>query len=483
MKNIFIKSISLCFIGATLFSCTDYVSDYNVDPDSITDSDAKNLFQGILLADQFFQTSSNTRDVMIWLNQANGENRQYVALNDWNLSTASAFDDSWNNAYVNCITNAKITSLKAEKELNPRLAGAAQVIEAHAMGAVTALWGDAPYSELDITGNNLTPKYDSQIAIYSSLQSLLDKAITNLKATTGKGIPSDKDLYYAGSAAKWIKLAYSLKARYYLHVKDYTKAKTNALLGMSSASDDLIAKFGNSSGQNFNPFYDFLVYQRDDYMSGDSYGARLLDPSTTLYRGNSKTDEHARFAFCYNQEYFSPYSLNIYGGDYGGTNGKFGSDSGLPMVTYGEMLLIIAEVDARSSFATGLSSYNTYRALLNTGYSIGISNSGYESETFKYAPYDAADFAAGGIENNTGAALSDQNALLREIFQERYIYFMGSFESYNDFGRSNNTAQIQLKAGKAGTPQRFLYPQVEINANPNTPSPIPSIVTKTPVHQ
>lgn len=483
MKKLFIKSISLCFIATTIFSCTDYVSDSNVDPDLLTDSDAKNLFQGILIADQFFQTSSNTRDVMIWLNQANGENRQYVALNDWNLSTASTFDDSWNNAYVNCITNAKITSLKAEKELNPRLAGAAQVIEAHAMGAVTALWGDAPYSELDITGNNLTPKYDSQIAIYSSLQSLLDKAITNLKATTGKGIPSDKDLYYAGSAAKWIKLAYSLKARYYLHVKDYTKAKTNALLGMSSASDDLIAKFGNSSGQNFNPFYDFLVYQRDDYMSGDSYGARLLDPSTTLYRGNSKTDEHARFAFCYNQEYFSPYSLNIYGGDYGGTNGKFGSDSGLPMVTYGEMLLIIAEVDARSSFATGLSSYNTYRALLNTGYSIGISNSGYESETFKYAPYDAADFAAGGIENNTGVALSDQNALLREIFQERYIYFMGSFESYNDFGRSNNTAQIQLKAGKAGTPQRFLYPQVEINANPNTPSPIPSIVTKTPVHQ
>ncbi|MBB1192239.1 hypothetical protein DNC80_00950 [Flavobacterium sp. SOK18b] len=483
MKNIFIKSISLCFIASTLFSCTDYVSDYNVDPDLITDSDAKNLFQGILLADQFFQTSSNTRDVMIWLNQANGENRQYVALNDWNLSTASTFDDSWNNAYVNCITNAKITSLKAEKELNPRLAGAAQVIEAHAMGSVTSLWGDAPYSELDITGKNLTPKYDSQLAIYTSLQTLLDKAITNLKATTGKGIPADKDLYYAGNTAKWLKLAYSLKARYYLHIKDYTKAKANALLGMSGPSDDLIAKFGNSSGQSFNPFYDFLVYQRDDYMSGDSYGARLLDPSTTIYRGNAKTDEHARFAFCYNQEYFSPYSLNIYGGDYGGTNGKFGSDSGLPMVTYGEMLLIIAEVDTRSSFTTGLSSYNTYRALLDTGYSIGISNSGYESETFNYDPYVSSDFLAGGIENNSGNSLTDQNALLREIFQERYIYFMGSFESFNDFGRSNNTAQIQLKTGKAGSPQRFLYPQVEINANPNTPSPVPPIVTKTPVHQ
>jgi hypothetical protein len=482
MKNITIKTASIFFIAIMLFSCTDYVSDTNVDPDLITDSDAKNLFQGILLANQFFQTSSNTRDVMIWLNQANGENRQYVALNDWNLATASNFDDSWNNGYVNCITNAKITAIKAQNESNPRLAGAAQVIEAHCMGTITSLWGDAPYSELDVTGNNLTPKFDSQVAIYTNLQLLLDKAITNLSATTGKGIPADKDIYYSGSAAKWIKLAYSLKARYYLHVKDYPKAKANALLGINSASGDFKAIFGNSYVQNFNPYYSFLVYDRDDYMSGDSYAARLIDPTASLYRGNSKTDESARFAFTYNQEYFSPYSLNIYGGDYGGTNGKFGSDSALPMVTYGEMLLIISEVDARSSFTAGLNSYNSYRNLLNTGYSIGIDNAGYDSETFKYLPYVASDFSAGGIENNSGTTLTDQNALIREIFQEKYIYLMGNYESFSDFRRSNNAAQIQLKTGKAGTPQRFLYPQVEINANPNTPSPVPTIVTKTPVN-
>ena len=482
MKNITIKTASIFFIAIMLFSCTDYVSDTNVDPDLITDSDAKNLFQGILLANQFFETSSNTRDVMIWLNQANGENRQYVALNDWNLATASNFDDSWNNGYVNCITNAKITAIKAQNESNPRLAGAAQVIEAHCMGTITSLWGDAPYSELDVTGNNLTPKFDSQVAIYTNLQLLLDKAIANLSATTGKGIPADKDIYYSGSASKWIKLAYSLKARYYLHVKDYPKAKANALLGINSASGDFKAIFGNSYVQNFNPYYSFLVYDRDDYMSGDSYAARLIDPTTSLYRGNSKTDESARFAFTYNQEYFSPYSLNIYGGDYGGTNGKFGSDSALPMVTYGEMLLIISEVDARSSFTAGLNSYNSYRNLLNTGYSIGIDNAGYESETFSYLPYVASDFSAGGIENNSGTTLTDQNALIREIFQEKYIYLMGNYESFSDFRRSNNAAQIQLKTGKAGTPQRFLYPQVEINANPNTPSPVPTIVTKTPVN-
>jgi hypothetical protein len=481
MKNIFFKIVIPCLISLTIFSCTSYLDDQNVDPDGLVDSDAKNLFQGVLLADQFFQTSANARSVMIWLNQANGENRQYTILNNWNNSVASEFDDNWNFAYVNCITQAKIAQAKADQEVNPNLKGAMQVIEAHCMGTVASLWGDAPYSELDISGKNLTPKYDTQASIYAQMQTLLDDAITNLSASVGGEIPSDKDIYYTGDNAKWIKLAYSLKARFYLHVKDYPNAKIYAALGIDNPDDDMKAKFGNSYLQSFNPYYSFLVYDRDDYMSGDGYAARLLDPSAALYRGNAKTDEAARYAYTYNEEYFSPYSLNIYGGDYGGTNGKFGSDSPIPMVTYGEMLLIIAEANARENFSSGLASYNSYRSLLNTGYSIGIDNAGYDSETFSYTGYDASDFAAGGMEN-ASSSLTDQEALLREIFEERYIYFMGTFECFNDFGRSNNAAGIQLKSGNTGSPQRFLYPQSEINSNPNTPNPIPTITTKTPIH-
>jgi hypothetical protein len=493
MKEINIKLVTLCTLLITIISCTSYVDDLNVDPDNLLDSDSKNLFQGVLLANQFFQTSSNTRDVMIWLNQANGEDRQYVALNNWNNSAASSFDDSWNNAYVNTITQAKITAVKAIAEGNPNLAGASQVIEAHCIGTVTSLWGDVPYSEIDIEGNNLTPTYDSQAAVYKSIQDLLDVAILNLKKTTGPGIPKDKDIYFGEKGAadrtvqvnKWIKLAYSLKARYYLHTKEYPLAKFNAQLGINSVNGDFNAQFGTSYGQNFNPYYSFLIYDRDSYMSGDSYAARLLDPSTSLYRGNAKTNESARFAYTYSTlgYYFNPYELNylnMFDG-WGETDGKFGGETSIPLITYGEMLLITAEVDARANVQTGINSYNAYRALLNIGYSIGRNNTGYDGKTIRYLPYDVSDFAAAGMENPS-PSVSAQDALLREIFQERYIYFMGTYETLNDFGRSNNKANIQLKPGFEGTPQRLLYPQVEVNANPNTPSPIPSIVTKTPVH-
>jgi hypothetical protein len=56
--------------------------------------------------------------------------------------------------------------------------------------------GDVPYSEIDILGKNLTPKFDSQAAVYKSIQDLLDKAILNLQKTTGATIPDDKDIYY-----------------------------------------------------------------------------------------------------------------------------------------------------------------------------------------------------------------------------------------------------------------------------------------------
>lgn len=482
MKNIFIKTASIFLLVSSIFSCTSYVEDMNVDPDLLTDVDGANMFQGVLLGNQFFQTASSTRSAMLWLNQANGEDRQYVTLNNWNNATASGFDNNWDFAYVNTITQAQILEAKATTAENYRLKGAAQVIEAYCIGTVASLWGDVPYSDLDYKGGNLAPKYDAQADVYKSAQTLLDNAIVNLSKTTGGLIPAAADLYYAGSTAKWIKLAYSIKAKLYLQTKNYALAKANALLGINNAGDDFKAKFGNSYLQSFNPFYSFLVYDRPDYMSGDGYAAKILDPSTTLYRGNAKTDESARYAFTYNTELFSPYGLNVYGTDYGGTNGKFGSDTSVPLVTYGEMLLIIAEVDTRSGFAAGLTSYNAYRALLNTGYSIGINNDGYDAETFSYQPYTASDFAAGGIENNGATALTDQNALIREIYQERYIYFLGTFESFTDLGRSNNVAEIQLKSGFAGVPQRFLYPQKEINSNPNTPSPIPTIVTKTPVN-
>lgn len=449
----------------TTLSCSKYVEDLNVDPNKFLDSSPEVMFQGMLLANQYWQKGQGLRIAMIWMNQSTGSDRQYVALNNWNSVTAPELDGTWNFAYVNTISQAQLIIKKAKESNNLKIAGAAQIIEAHSLGMVASLWGDIPYSQANQREAFPNPKYDSQESVYEAALKLLDEGIENL----GEKGEIKGDLYYNGDETKWIALAHSIKARFYLHLKKYPEANTEALSGIASGADDMIAPFKGVPGQNMNPFFEFMVYQRDGYLSAkEAYCPDLLNPSSNNYRGNSKTNETARFAFMYSGDSSGNYDLNL--------GGKFAKAAGLPLVTYGEMLLVQAEAQARDNFADGLTAYNAYRALINTGYSIPG-----EAADIKYDPYTAADFDNGGIENPDN--VTNQEALLREIMQERYIYFMADLEAFNDFKRTQNEAEIKLKPGFDGTPQRFLYPQTEINSNSSIPNPIPDVTTPTPVNK
>ena len=121
---------------------------------------------------------------------------------------------------------------------------------------------------------------------------------------------------------------------------------------------------------------------------------------------------------------------------------------------------------------------------MNTGAYI---NSTYlTTGSFKYDPYVPADFLSGGMENPVANTLSQEKALLREILEERYINFRGQIEGFNDLRRTFKETDIRVPVPlNFGTqfPQRFLYPQFEIDMNKSTPSPIPGVFDPTPVNQ
>jgi len=474
------KYLTPIFASLALVGCTDYVEDINTNPHqlSITDAESKNIFQSAVLANQYFHCTNNLRNTMLWLGQANGIDRQYIPLNDWNNSSASDSDSAWRLVYVNGLPQLRIVQEKAATENNLKSVAVMQILEAHLIGTATSLWGDIPYSAYSIASATNKPTFDKQSDVYKAVQTLLDQAIVNL--TKEGAIPASLDIYYGGNTSKWTQLAYSLKARFYLHTKEYANAKSNALKGINTASNDFKAIFGGTTAlQNLNPFYEFLEYERNGYMAGDGYAASILNSASPLKRTNAKTDEAARLAYTYSGS-LGKEELNVNGLDLGTETARFGSDASMPLITYGEMLLIIAEVDARSSLSSGVTSYNTYRSLLDTGYSIGQGNTGYGMKTFNYDAYVDADFNNGGIENMDN--VTPQNALLREIYEERYVYFIGNYEAFTDFRRTNNLAKITLRGAFAGTPQRLLYSQEEINSNPNVPSPLPKATDKTEVN-
>jgi len=61
------------------------------------------------------------------------------------------------------------------------------------------------------------------------------------------------------------------------------------------------------------------------------------------------------------------------------------------------------------------------------------------------------------------------------------------YEAFNDYRRLAKAEPvvqlpIPLNAGNK-KPERFIYPEQEINTNPNVPNPVPDQFTKLPIYQ
>jgi hypothetical protein len=106
---------------------------------------------------------------------------------------------------------------KGQAENAPAYVGIAKTLMAYNLGIATVNWENVPYSQAD--QKNFTPDYDTQEQIYATIQKLLDEAITELAKNTGTK-PAADDLIYNGDTAKWTRLAYSLKARYAMHLSN-----------------------------------------------------------------------------------------------------------------------------------------------------------------------------------------------------------------------------------------------------------------------
>ena len=105
------------------------------------------------------------------------------------------------------------------------------------MGTAADVFGDIVYDKA-YSGPN--PPLEGQMKVYADLQTLLSKAITNLAATGPTNVgPGGTDLVYGGSRTKWTALAYTLKARYYMHTAEvdpsaYANAYTASLSGIQT---------------------------------------------------------------------------------------------------------------------------------------------------------------------------------------------------------------------------------------------------------
>lgn len=471
MKKIIYSLFVIAMLGT---SCQSLVDDINDNPNQITidDVDARLFLTGAMLANSTAQAGHLNRIAGMWSGQLTGISSLYSNIYGYSISTAESVS-TWSRVYIGVIPNVR--HIRAQLPDDNLMQGISKVLEAHAIGTVASLCGDVPYN--DINKEEVPdPIFDGQVSVLSACISLLESAITDLNGANNRDL--SEDIYFQGDASKWRAAAYTLKARYHMHMRDYSAAYEAAQNGIASSDGNMqhIPRGdANVAEGDKNLFWEILEGSRTgDIGSSGSYLASLLDPSSPDYRGNSKTDETARSGYSYIDE--GGGSLNA------GIIEQFEPQN---LISFEENHLTLAEAGARTSgFEKGLEHLNEFRAWLNGG---GRLNANFIDSTFLYEAYETADFESGGMENQDG--LDATRALLREIIEERYVSGFGQFMPFDDARRLRKSDQdllvpFPLNVSSASQhPERLPYSDDELNTNANAPSEDPGIYVKTPVNQ
>ena len=457
------------FLIFIVFGCETIIpEDINLNPNSPSEAPEDLVLTGSMVGTILFHEGATARRSGIWSGYFRGTDRQHEGFDNY-LVEASDFSAIWNDMFINSLRNAIISEEKAiQNDRSGIITGISKVIQAYGLGVAASLYGDIPFDQAGRI-EFITPEFEDQIEVYNKVQVLLSEAILELSLDVNKPI-NGSDIFFNGDANKWIKVANSLKARFYMHTKEYNLAYTYASLGIDSKSNNMYAIHGDVQG-NSNLYYQFFTGSRGSELTSENTNIfDIINPSSESYRGNTKTDESARFGY-----YFTGNGTPNF------SNGYFTRSNSFPLVSYSENLLTLAESGLRTkNFYTGLSHINDFRGYMTSG---GYLNNGFDTLSFKYNPYIQSDFEAGGIENLN--SITKEQALLNEILEERYITFYGQIEGFNDVRRTRKEVIGVKLLPNSGSklPERFLYPQSEIDTNPNTPSPLPGFFEPTRVNQ
>lgn len=474
MKNtIKIKFLSLVMVGITMISCSHLFDDTDIEnnPNAVTDVEVRTLLSGTLLGMSLLHEDTDVRIASMWSREINGLARAHLGYSQYIVSSTNF---SWRNLYT-VAAQARLIQQKADEISDKRLKGVGQVIEALLITKATSLYGDVPYSQAFDSRNFPNPVYDPQLEVYRQLQTTLDDAILNLSSATGLAF-SNQDFIYKGDVAKWKRAAYTLKARLYLHNADYQSAIDAANQGISGTAGDALVPHGKSQGIDTNQNYDFFkVKFPGDVGFNAAYLPVLMN--SRINSANVKTNETALL------KHFATQGLTGAGNlDPNTSDGAFTSDAPHPIITYYENQLILAEASARlGNQSPAIIALNTVRTALNSGY---MNGKNFPVSGRLYENYVAADFAPAGLANPKNYS-SAQLALLYEIVSQRYIVLLMQYESFNDYRRLSKASPvvelpIPLSVGTQ-KPQRFIYPETEINTNINTPKPAPNQFVKTTI--
>ena len=192
-----------------------------------------------------------------------------------NVYEPSSFSGIWSSKYAGILEDVKAMDALATANGLTYHSGIGKFIKAYVLVTLVDYFGDVPYSQANLGGENFNPGVDSGADIYAAAHALLDEAITNFEAG---GPTPQNDFFYDGNASKWIKAANTLKLKMYATTRVHDggiNAAFNSIIAsgnyISSISDDMQFTWGTNEVQpdTRHPAYraDYTVNGGGDYAS------------------------------------------------------------------------------------------------------------------------------------------------------------------------------------------------------------------------
>lgn len=427
MKRILTGFCALSLVLMT--ACNSWIdSDLNTDPTAPKDASYNVVMPTVQAGLAYAYGGDLGRYSSLITQHITGVDRQHLGIYNYVL-TESDINNAWEfNLYAGPMQDLALMMAKARSDGSSHYLGVSQVLMAHAIGTVTDLWGDVPYSDAFKGATGLQPKYDTQQAIYTAIQTMLDEAIVNLGSATSTLSPGADDIMYGGDLSLWIKAAYALKIRNGMHLLKRDAGAAAAALAQlpnafTSNADDLQFTFGTLQTEA-NPWYQFIVQRDGDITAGPKI-VELMDltndPRRALY---FEADDSGKVTVA-----------SRLGPFYASTN------SAVPFVTFTEMKFIEAEAQFR-------------------GGDMAAAHAAYTEAV--QASLDRTGVSAAEATSYLGQAVVDPgsaNLTLELILNQKYIAMFTQTESFADWRRTGFPILTPITG--AEIPRRFPYAQNE----------------------
>lgn len=439
------KFILPIFAVLAIASCESYTEDLNNDPNAFVVASSDLIIGQVQLALMQHMGSNNARYAAVFSNQMSGGDRQYLTLNTYSPNRGN-YNNMWNNAYIAGINNAQL--IINDEKASDLIKGIAEILQGTLFADMALLYGDVPFSEAVQPKDFPEPAYEAQATVVNGAIDLIISGIAKVgSASIAAG--------YGGarlSGGTWAEAGYTLAARYALAAGNKPSAINYATQGVSSRANDLVTQHGNAQ-YNRNLMYQFVIDQRQDYLvATDSHLANLLDGTVTRALPTPGKIEIFKSYFLEDGVRGEPAFRTLLNTDVGG---RYAPTASMPIATYYENQLILAEAKIGTDDAGARGHLNTVRTALAAQY-------GSDATGFPPSP----------------SSVSSAD-LRKQVLEEKYITLVGELVTFHDLRRTKNFIGVPNKLAGGSKlpldyPQRFLYPQNEVDTNSNITDPLPT---------